>query len=326
MKYPLFRSIGGMAGRNLVLALVAVSIVVLGFAVVLPQLQPSSEPSSSFSLLFNRTGGFAGVDDTLTVNAAGGVTFSSRYGTSLNATLNAFEFSHLKQEVRTYLYKIQPMIFHPRNGSADFFAYRLIVKSGDQTSQLSWVDEWASTEPIPSELRTLQQTLQGTIQVLTVRTTYANMNATHADLACPGNQGTELCGALTLTVYTDKHDYKVGDQVQIFVALSNTGVRGINYTSPTPCDPNFLITIAGDNLTQDLSFSESQPQACIQVLQQRSVDPNGTITQRATWNLAFSNDGLSIPARAGSYLITVRFPYANFEPTLLETTLRIVLE
>ena len=302
-----------MNGTSAFAAVVLASIAALGFIALAPQFQSGVEPTPSFSLQFVRTGGFAGTNDTLTVDGSGGAAYSSRFGTSFNAMLSAFEFSHLKQELSTNLYQIQTEVFQPKGGAADFFAYGLVVKSGNQTTQLSWVDEWASSESLPAELRALQQTLQDTIQVLTAMTTYTNMNTNHA-------------GMLTLTVFTDKSSYKSGDQVRILVTLSNTGARSVNYTSPTPCDPDIRTTVAGEDGTQDVSYSEIPVKPCIQVLQLRSIDSNGTIAERATWNLTFDFGGTSAQARPGTYVITAKFPLANFAPSVLETTLEVVIE
>ena len=315
-----------MKGTSAYAAAVLASIIVLGFIAVVPLLQPTDGPKSTFSLQFVRTGGFAGTNDTFTVDASGGATYSSRFGPSFNATLSAYEFSHLKQELSTDLARIQPKVFQPRGGAADFFAYGLVVRFGDQTTQLSWVDEWASSEPFPAELHALQQTLQDTIQVLTARTTFTNI--AHADLPVCRNGAPQaaLCGTLTLTIFTYKSSHKSGDEVRIFVTLSNTGPRSINYTSPTPCDPDIRIIVAGGNQSQDLSFSETPVKPCIQVLQLRSLDTNGTITQSATWNLMFDAGGSSVQAAPGTYVITAKFPFASFESSLLQVTLEIVVE
>lgn len=305
--------------------IVLVSIVVLGFVALAPQLQPEEGPKSAFSLQFVRMGGIAGTNDTFTVDTLGGATYSSRFGLSLSATLTPYELSHLKQELNTNLGRIEQKVFQPRGGAADYFVYALVVRLGDQAVHLSWVDEWASAEPFPAELRSLQQTLQDAIHLLSARATFMNVISVHADLPCGENQIAGLCGALTLIVFADKSSYKSGDEVQILVALSNMGAGSINYTSPTPCDPDIRITAVGGNRMQDLSFSEAPGQTCAQVLQPRSVGPNGTIVQRTTWNLMFEAGGSSIRAQPGVYVITVKFPFADFEPSLLEAALEIVV-
>ena len=122
----------------------------------------------------------------------------------------------------------------------------------------------------------------------------------------------------------NRPDTKLREQEARPVTVSNTGAQSFNYTSPTPCDANIRITVAGGDHSLELSAPRT-PVACIQVLQPRSVDSNGTIVQNATWDLVFEVNGSRVPAQPGTYVITANFPMARFQ-TLLEVSLRIVLE
>ena len=113
--------------------------------------------------------------------------------------------------------------------------------------------------------------------------------------------------------------------MRILAVFSNTGPLSVNYTSPTPCDPDFRITVAGGNRTQDVSYSEVPVEACIQVLQLRSVGSNETLVQGATWNLSFGSGEPMFQAQPGSYTVTVRFPLASFEGSILEASLTITV-
>src|SRR5207247_8984100 len=129
-------------------------------------------------------GGLAGVKDTLLVNNSGLATYNSSFGTSFRVSLAPFEFSHFKQVLSANVGSVQPKTLDAKSGAADYFGYGLTVKFDDQTTQLSWVDEWASSQQFPAELKNIQQTLADTIETLMVRTTYAKMNSSHADLGC----------------------------------------------------------------------------------------------------------------------------------------------
>src|SRR2546426_485722 len=126
-------------------AVVLVSAVIIGFVFVTPQLQSGKGPSpgSTFSLQYVRTGGLAGVKDTLLVNNSGLATYNSSFGTSFRVSLAPFEFSHFKQVLSANVGSVQPKTLDAKSGAADYFGYGLTVKFDDQTTQLSWVDEWA---------------------------------------------------------------------------------------------------------------------------------------------------------------------------------------
>jgi hypothetical protein len=130
---------------------------------------------------------------------------------------------------------------------------------------------------------------------------------------------------VSLTIYTDKKSYRIGENVRILVTFANAGPGSVTYASPTPCDPNMRITVTGSNKTQDLSYSETPVQACIQVLQPRSVEPNATRIQSATWTLTFDVNGSSTQAKPGAYTITARFPLASFETNFIEAHLGITV-
>ncbi len=151
--------------KALVVAILA-TFVVAAAAIAVPGVFGSSPASTSFGLQFTRTGGLAGANDVLTVSQSGDVSYTSRFSTGFNATLSRDELSTLEDSLVTNLGAIQSSVFSPKEGAADFFSYHLSVAVNGKTTQLSWVDEWASLGAFPTELRNVQQMLQNTIQSL----------------------------------------------------------------------------------------------------------------------------------------------------------------
>ncbi len=152
--------------KALVVAILA-SFVVAAAAIAVPGVFGSSSANASFSLQFTRTGGLAGANDVLTISQSGDVSYTSRFGTGFNATLSRDELSVLENSLVADLGAIQTSVLSPKDGAADFFNYHLTVTVNGRTTQLSWVDEWASLGAFPAELRNVQQMLQNTIQSLT---------------------------------------------------------------------------------------------------------------------------------------------------------------
>jgi hypothetical protein len=131
-------------------AAILASIAFVGLVGAVPMLQPSLPSDTTFDIRYVQTGGFAGVNNTLHVDASGGAMHYSRFGASFVTSLAPYEFSHLKQVLGENVGKIQHHVFQPKSGAADFFSYGLTIKIGNHTTQLSWVDEWASSDTLPA--------------------------------------------------------------------------------------------------------------------------------------------------------------------------------
>lgn len=307
-----------------ILAISLMTVLVLSLALTLdlqtPQ-APMVEPG--FHLEFGKTGGIAGIDRTLTIDDNGTVWFRSRYDTSFNATIGSVVLSELRDSVGTNLPKISQGAFQAKGGAADYFTYRLEVQVDNSVREIAWVDKWAVDGTFPPELEVLQTSLEKALKTLEAQATFTNTNSVHADLSCESSGKRTLCGALSLTIYTDKARYKIGENVRVFALVTNTGPPTINYTSPTPCDADIRLNVSGDSEVQDITYSDVPSVACVQVLQQRSLEANRTLVHHGTWNMSFDENGTQTVAIPGQYTVSAVIPYANFEPVLLEVSVII---
>ncbi len=290
----------------------ATIIIVLIALFIFPANQPSYPGTqTSFRLEYTKTGGIAGLHENLVIEADGSANFTSRQ-LSFRSTVPLVEFSELGDTISRNVDRISPNVIQPRPGSADYFGYSLLVIVGGKSTQIEWVDDWAAATKVPDELKTVQRSVERVLQVLTVQATFTNRNSAHAYV--PG---------FTITIFADKATYKLGEQVRIFVIIENTGPVNATYVSPTPCHPDIRILVSGASRTQDISFSDLPVLACIDVLQQRSLEPNRFLAHSATWNLLFDQDDPRIDASPGVYTISARFPYASFEQALLQVSVTI---
>ncbi len=144
-------------------ALALVSAAIVGVAANLPTPYQVSQSGSDFSLQFVRTGGFAGAHDVLTIEQ-GRAVYTSRFGPGFNVTLTQSELSSLRDALSANILSIPSTVVHPKSGMADFFSYGLNATVGGKTTTVSWVDGWASLEPLPQGLQPILQVLQGIIQ------------------------------------------------------------------------------------------------------------------------------------------------------------------
>jgi len=228
----------------------------------------------------------------------------------------------LKTTISTNIGPISNAKYPAKQGAADYFGYKLVSHLEGKNVSVAWVDEWATDGPFPEQLKQIQKALDKTLQILSAESQYRNKVVAHADIKCDGGG---VCGALEVELFTDKTSYNLGEQVRIFVALRNSGTRDVNYTSPTPCHPDFRITVNGEASTQDVSFSNLPVVACIQVLQSRTLQHGESLIQTATWDASFDQNGMRINAPPGAYTIGARFPLATFEASLLEASTQITL-
>src|SRR6266571_4570872 len=307
-----------MNGRTALLAVGVSLSLLLTLAVSTLNTPTASGPA----LEFRKTGGIAGIKNKLIISQNGTVVFTSSHSGSFSAALRTFDFQELKRTISTNIDAISNAKYPAKQGAADYFGYKFVSHLEGKNVSVTWVDEWATDGPFPEQLKQIQKALDKTLQILSAESQYRDKVVAHADLKCDGGG---VCGALEVELFTDKTSYNLGEQVRIFVALRNSGTRDVNYTSPTPCHPDFRITVNGKGSTQDVSFSNNPVVACIQVLQSRTLHHGESLIQTATWDASFDQNGMRINAPPGAYTIGARFPLATFEPSLLEASTQITL-
>jgi hypothetical protein len=279
-----------------------------------------STSQTSFHFKFTKSGGIAGINNTLIVTEDGSATFTG--ASSFKSKINPVDFSEFKDVLKN-LDQISSRVLQARAGAADYFSYKLTLNSLGKTTEIFWVDEWAVDQTFPERLRIIQSAIEKIIQIITAESTFKNRNNVHADLKCDTNY---LCGALSMMILTDKTIYRSGEQVRVVTILRNSSPQNIAYQSSTPCDPDIRVLVSGGTRTQDISLSNHPiPLLCIQIIEQRSLQSNGSIIHEVTWNLIFDQDGSIINATPGTYTISAKFPYSNFESTLLEAFLTITI-
>jgi hypothetical protein len=292
------------------LALILVGTISLALATgVLTYYQPPHPPAQSgFRLEFTKTGGIAGVNDTLVIRDDGSATLTSKYGVSLNAAVARVELSELKHVIATDLNGISNRTLQARAGAADYFGYRLAVTTDTGTAELFWVDQWAVNGTFPDGLKAIQGEIQKLTLDLTVRQSFSNTNSS-------------VTSGLRTTVLTDKSSYRAGELVSYAVILENTGSSNITYTSPTPCAQDIRVVVSNGSTSRDITTNDGQ--VCIQVLQGRTLQGKTYIVQTGAWDISLDQGGNLTAASPGVYTISAVFPYASFEKTLENSTVKI---
>jgi hypothetical protein len=111
------------------------------------------KPSSNITeISWHRTGGFAGLDETLIIKSNRAVSLSSNVQGEKKFTLSKAEWADLTTMIEDSGILEIDETYGPKAGVADFFTYSMQVKTGSKSKHLEWVDDWASEEEPPKGL------------------------------------------------------------------------------------------------------------------------------------------------------------------------------
>jgi hypothetical protein len=120
------------------------------------------KPGSRLAFVYHKSGGFAPVDITISYNPITNQLSYTMNGKTTNATLSEQQLMGLAQLFTKSGFFNTTNQFYPASaGSADYFAYTLIVAYESKINAAYWTD--ASTD-VPDSLRSLPQILEQVLQ------------------------------------------------------------------------------------------------------------------------------------------------------------------
>jgi hypothetical protein len=140
------------------IAIIALVVVVASLSgVYLLQLGTSEEVTD---IIWQRTGGFIGLNEEMVIAADGSVSYTSdKFG--------AAEIVLTEDEIEELLNKadfITNGTYTAKQGVADFYIYRLTLQTASGKRTVEWVDDWASRATLPNELTALQLHLESVVE------------------------------------------------------------------------------------------------------------------------------------------------------------------
>jgi hypothetical protein len=145
-----------MRQRTLVIAgLAAVGVAI---AVAVPMAILAIQDSHDLKFEYVKSGGVAGINQKLAFDSkTGAITF---YQSTLNSTeekwLPDAKVQELRQAIADSGFFAMDSMYPPRQGPADYFSHSLTVTmEGGLTHSVSWVDDFASAQPVPEGLKNL---------------------------------------------------------------------------------------------------------------------------------------------------------------------------
>jgi len=115
-------------------------------------------------IIWQRSGGFAGLDETLEIEPDGSVTLYSNLLGEKEFTLSETEWNQLLSAIENSGFIGFEASYEPRSGVADFFTYSLTVTRGSSAKRVEWVDDWASMSELPDGLKNIEEHILSIIQ------------------------------------------------------------------------------------------------------------------------------------------------------------------
>lgn len=146
------------------MVMVAIVIVVFLVISVLYIHQFSPLEGEVTKLTWNRSGGFMGVNEELTLKYDGSVTYKSNLFGDGELDLTEPEFKDLLSLLKEVSFFALDNSYDAKLDTADYFSYRLTVQTTSDEKTVEWVDNWASDKTLPRGLEEVQIHIQSIIE------------------------------------------------------------------------------------------------------------------------------------------------------------------
>jgi hypothetical protein len=121
-------------------------------------------PQNITGITWSRSGGFAGIDETLTIGSDGSASLSSNFMGDSEFTLTEAEWEELISLIEDSGFLELEATYGAKAGVADFFSYSLTVDMDSTSKEVLWVDEWAAKGGLPERLGDISEGILSIIQ------------------------------------------------------------------------------------------------------------------------------------------------------------------
>lgn len=149
-----------MRQRTLIIAgLAAVGVAI---AVAVPLAILAMQGSHELKFEYVKSGGIAGINERLAFDAMKSfdsktnITFyQSTLGTTGQRQISDAKVQELRQTIAESGFFAMDSFYPPRQGPADYFSYSLTITMDGRTHSVSWVDDFATSVPVPEGLKNI---------------------------------------------------------------------------------------------------------------------------------------------------------------------------
>ncbi len=115
-------------------------------------------------LTWNRSGGFVGLNEKLTIKPDGSAIYRSNLFGDGEFDLTESEIEDLQSLLKDVSFFELDDSYDAKMGAADYFSYRLTVQTTSDEKTVEWVDSWATEKTLPRGLEEVQIHIQGIIE------------------------------------------------------------------------------------------------------------------------------------------------------------------
>lgn len=144
--------------------MVAIVVVVFLATSALCIHQFTSQEGEITKLTWNRSDGFIGLNEKLTIESDGSATYKSNLFGNGELDLTEPEFKDLLSLLKEVSFFALDNSYDAKPGTADYFSYRLTVQTTSDEKTVEWVDGWASEKTLPRGLEEVQIHIQSVIE------------------------------------------------------------------------------------------------------------------------------------------------------------------
>jgi hypothetical protein len=147
--------------RQRTLLIAGLAAVGVAIAIAVPMAIIAMQGSHELKFEYVKSGGIAGINERLAFDSM--ASFDSKtnvitfYQSTLGATgerqLSGAQVQEIRQAIAGSGFFAMDGVYPPSQGPADYFSYSLTITMDGRTHSVSWVDDFATAEPVPEGLK-----------------------------------------------------------------------------------------------------------------------------------------------------------------------------
>lgn len=149
-----------MRQRTLVIAgLAAVGVAI---AIAVPLAIMAMQSSHELKFEYVKSGGIAGINERLAFDSMASfdsktnvITFFQGTSGGTERQLSDAQVQEIREAIAGSGFFAMDDVYPPRQGPADYFSYSLTVTMDGRTNSVSWVDDFATSVPVPEGLKNI---------------------------------------------------------------------------------------------------------------------------------------------------------------------------
>ncbi|MEW6603294.1 MAG: hypothetical protein AB1351_01230 [Thermoproteota archaeon] len=148
--------------RQRILVIAGLAAVGVAIAIAVPMAILAMQGSHELKFEYVKSGGIAGINNRLTFDSETGVIsfYQSAINTSEEKRLSDEKVQELRQAIAGSGFYAFDSSYPPRQGPADYFSYTLNITMDGRAHSVSWVDDFATAEPVPEGLKDIVSELE----------------------------------------------------------------------------------------------------------------------------------------------------------------------